>query len=125
MFLLILNKLGGIMIKKIKSKAIRIATVMSTFLMTVFMKTTAFATDFGDSKLATGTEALINDVTKWLMVISPIATVLFVVYFLIRKSAADEMDAKKWNNRIVVALVCCIGAVLASAIVNLLVGYYQ
>ncbi len=113
------------MIKKIICKATKIMTAVSTFIVTVFIRTTAFATDFGNSKLATGTEALINDVTKWLMVISPIATVLFVVYFLIRKSAADEMDAKKWNNRIVVALVCCVGAVLASAIVNLLVGYYK
>ena len=42
-----------------------------------------------------------------------------------RKTASDEMDAKKWNSRITVALVSCIGAVLASVIVNLLVVYYQ
>ena len=113
------------MIKRILKRVTKIIPALSMFVSITFMHTTAFATDFGDSKLATGTEALIHDVTKWLMVISPIATVLFVVYFLIRKSVADEMDAKKWNSRIVVALVCCVGAVLASAIVNLLVGYYR
>ena len=112
------------MIKKILQKTRKAATAVMTFLFTIFTKTTAFASDFTDSKLATGTEALIGDLTKWLMILAPIVTVLLVVYYLIRKSAADEMEAKKWNNRIVVALVCCVGAVLASAIVNLLVGYY-
>ncbi len=113
------------MIKKKFNKVKKVITSIITFLTTSFAKTTAFATDFSDSKLATGTEALINDLTKWLMILSPIVTVLLIIYYLIRKSAADEMDAKKWNNRIVVALVCCVGAVLASAIVNLVVEYYQ
>ena len=38
---------------------------------------------------------------------------------------ADEMDQKKWNNRIVVAVVSCIGAVLGSATLTLILGYYQ
>ena len=32
---------------------------------------------------------------------------------------------KKWNNRIVVAVVSCIGAVLGSATLTLILGYYQ
>ena len=43
----------------------------------------------------------------------------------IRRGMADEMDQKKWNNRIVVAVVSCIGAVLGSATLNLILGYYQ
>jgi len=86
---------------------------------------TALAVDVGDSVLATGTKKLVEDLTKWLMILAPTVTVLLVVYYLIRKSASDEMDSKKWNSRITVALVSCIGAVLASVIVNLLVGYYQ
>ncbi len=113
------------MIKKISKKTRKLAIAITTFLTTIFTKTTAFASDFNNSMLATGTEALISDLTKWLMILAPIVTVLLVVYYLIRKSAADEMESKKWNNRIVVSLVCCVGAVLASAIVNLLVGYYQ
>jgi hypothetical protein len=35
------------------------------------------------------------------------------------------MDQKKWNNRIVVAIVSCIGAVLGSATLNIIIGYYQ
>ncbi len=106
-------------------KLLKKTTILTTtFLALVLIQTTAFA-DVGTSKLATGTEALISDLTTWLMIVAPVATVLLVVYYLIRKSAADEMDAKKWNSRIVVSLVSCIGAVLASVIVNLLIGYYQ
>ena len=110
--------------KKISQKSRTVTTVITAFVITIFTKTTALASGFTDSKLATGTEALISDLTRWLMILAPVVTVLLVIYYLIRKSAADEMDAKKWNNRIVISLVCCVGAVLASVIVNLLVGYY-
>lgn len=88
--------------------------------------TPAFAApSVSDSKLAKGTEKLIQDVTTWLMVLAPVVAGLLIIYFCIRRSAADEMDQKKWNNRIVVAIVSCIGAVLGSATLNLLIGYYQ
>ena len=83
------------------------------------------ATSVSDSKIAKGTEKLIQDVTTWLMVLAPVVAGLLIIYFCIRRSAADEMDQKKWNNRIVVAIVSCIGAVLGSATLNLLIGYYQ
>ena len=35
------------------------------------------------------------------------------------------MDQKKWNNRIVVAIVSCIGAVIGSATLNVIISYYQ
>ena len=89
------------------------------------MPKVVLAVDVGSSVLATGTKKLVADLTTWLMILAPTVTVLFVVYYLIRKSASDEMDAKKWNSRITVALISCIGAVLASAIVSLLIGYYQ
>lgn len=78
-----------------------------------------------DSKIVTGTEKLIGDVTTWLMVLAPVVAGLLIIYFCIRRSAADEMDTKKWNNRIVVAIVSCIGAVLGSATLNLIIGYYK
>jgi ABC-type molybdate transport system permease subunit len=78
-----------------------------------------------ESKIAKGTEKLIQDVTTWLMLLAPVVAGLLIIYFCIRRSAADEMDQKKWNNRIVVAIVSCIGAVLGSATLNLIIGYYQ
>ena len=84
-----------------------------------------FATGVAGSKIATGTERLIKDVTTWLIVLAPIAAGLLIIYFCIRRSAADEMDSKKWSNRIVVAVVSCIGAVLGSATLNLVLTYYS
>lgn len=92
----------------------------------IMTATPAFAApSVSDSKIAKGTEKLIQDVTTWLMVLAPVVAGLLIIYFCIRRSAADEMDQKKWNNRIVVSIVSCIGAVLGSATLNLIIGYYQ
>lgn len=86
---------------------------------------TAYASGVSGSQIVKGTEKLIGDVTTWLMVLAPVVAGLLIIYFCIRRSAADEMDTKKWNNRIVVAIVSCIGAVLGSATLNIIIGYYN
>ena len=99
------------------------AAVMLITMLSVAQS--AFADDIGSSKLATGTQKLITDATNWLMILAPAVAVLCIIYFLIRKSISDEMDHKKWNTRIAVALISCIGAVLAAVIVNVLISYYK
>lgn len=95
-------------------------------IYSVFLHSSSvFAESVADSKIAKGTQKLIQDLTTWLMVLAPVVAGLLIIYFFIRRSAADEMDQKKWNNRIVVAIVSCIGAILGSAILNLVIGYYQ
>lgn len=84
-----------------------------------------YASSITQSKLAKGTERLIKDATSWLMVLAPVLAGLLIIYFCIRRSAADEMDQKKWNNRIMVAIVSCIGAVIGSATLNIIIGYYK
>lgn len=86
---------------------------------------TVQASSIGDSKLAKGTENLISDATTWLLIIAPVAGGLLIIYFCIRRSAADEMDQKKWNNRIVTVIISCIGAVIGSAMLNILISYYK
>jgi uncharacterized BrkB/YihY/UPF0761 family membrane protein len=102
---------------------------LSAFMLLAFiMLITAIPTYAGDinsSPIVTGTEKLINDVTTWLMILAPIVAGLLIIYFCIRRSAADEMDQKKWNTRIVAAVVSCIGAILGSAALNLIIGYYK
>lgn len=114
-------------IKKFKQKVKAVgASVLTAFLM-LQSTTTAYAAGggIGGSQIAKGTEKLIQDATTWLMILAPVAAGLLIIYFCIRRSAADEMDQKKWNNRIVVAVVSCIGAVLGSATLNIIIGYYQ
>lgn len=108
---------------KIKSKGLAVLVMMQV----LFFNTPVFAIggSVGNSKIAKGTEALIRDATTWLMILAPIVGGLLVIYFFIRRSGADEQDQKRWNNRIVTAIISVIGAVLGSAIINLIIGYYQ
>lgn len=101
------------------------ATALTTLSLFLAHPMPALAAGVNDSQIVKGTENLIKDVTTWLMVLAPVAAGMLIIYFCIRRSAADEMDQKKWNNRIVVAIVSCIGAVLGSATLNLILGYYK
>ena len=78
--------------------------------------------DLASSKAVTGTKALLDDLSNVLLVVAPIAG---TAYFAVRHGAADEMDQKKWKQRIVVAVVSIVVAVVASALIKVLVSYYQ
>lgn len=99
-------------------------TILGTLVVMMMSTVPVMADTVQDSQIVKGTEKLIQDVTTWLMVLAPIVGVLLIIYFFIRRSAADEIDQKKWNNRIVTVIVSVIGAVLASATLNLIIGYY-
>ena len=96
--------------------------------MTAFIAVSLSASATGgleSSKAVTGTTALLNDLSNIMLVVAPIAGTVCIVYFAIRHGAADEMDQKKWKQRIIVAAVSIIVAVVASALINALIGYYQ
>ena len=113
----------GIRLKKCRQKAtVGLITVAFSFMAATPVMAEG---NIENSEIVVGTKNLINDVTNWLMVLAPVIAGLLIIYFCIRRSAADEMDQKKWNNRIVVAIVSCIGAVLGSATLNLILGYYS
>lgn len=78
-----------------------------------------------NTTLATGTRQLIEDVTSWMTGIGAVVTILMVVYCLIRRNMADEMDHKKWQQRMTVSLVSGIGVIAATSVINVLVSYYQ
>lgn len=112
--------------KKTKGKlGVVIKNLMIALFLVEINAMNVYATSISNSKIAKGTEKLINDATTWLMIIAPVVAGLLIIYFCIRRGAADEMDQKKWNNRIMVAVVSCIGAVLGSATLNLIIGYYK
>ena len=116
------------MLKKIKTKIRKNLKVIEKIGLAttslLFYTNTCFA-GVVDSKLATGTTNLINDLTNWLLIVAPILTVLLVGYYLLRKSASDEMDSKRWDTRIKIALICCIGVVVASGLITIIIGYYK
>lgn len=112
-------------IKPPKVKATKLLKRISGSLFVMMMSSIpVMAATVQDSNLVKGTENLIKDMTTWLMIMAPIVGILLIIYFFIRRSAADEIDQKKWNNRVVTVIVSVIGAVLASATLNLIIGYY-
>lgn len=110
---------GNKFIKKIMCK------VNMSAMLIWCMAQTVFADSIQNTSLATGTQQLIEDITSWLTGIGAIVTILMVVYCLIRRNMADEMDHKKWQTRMTVSLVSGIGVVVASTVINALVSYYQ
>lgn len=104
-------------------KWLSITAMMYSIISTAILPVSAAGV--GDSSIVKGTEKLIGDLTTWLMVLAPVVAGMLIIYFCIRRSAADETDQKRWNNRIVAAVVSCIGAVLGSATLNLILGYFS
>lgn len=114
------------MIKKLKRlinlrKIGKVGLVLTSLF---FYTNTCFAT-LQESSIVTGTEALISDLTSWLLILAPVLTVLLVGYFFLRKAASDEMETRKWDNRIKIALISCVGVIVASGLINVIMSYYK
>lgn len=120
-------KRKGFTLNKIKKNLGKLAlSAMIVFIAVNKFCIETFATGgIASSKLATGFQKLVNDGTIWLTVIAIPVTVFLVVFFAIRKGAADEQDQKMWQKRITTALVCGIGVILASSVVNVISGYFM
>lgn len=102
-----------------------LASVYVTIFSTLLCSNVYATGGIQKSKLVTGTNNLVSDLTKWLTILSIPVTIFLIIYFFIRKGAADEQDQKMWQKRINVSLACGIGAILASSLVNIIVGYYK
>ena len=108
-------------IRKIQKSYLAIVIAVFT---AVFNTVPTFAADFGTSIFATGTKNLFTDIGKYLIILAPIAGAAVGVYFFIRRGAADEMEQKKWNDRIRNTVISTLGAVLIGAIIVLIASYY-
>lgn len=84
----------------------------------------AAASSWSESKFATGTKNLISDMSLYLVVLCPIVGGAFAVYYLIRRSMADETDGKMWTKRIITAIICGVLGALVSGIISMVAGYY-
>jgi hypothetical protein len=96
-----------------------------SFLMLLSVTFYSKANEIQSSKIYTGTYNLLNDASTTLMKVAIPVGIAVVVYCFIRKGAADDMDQKKWKNRIIIANVCTVGAILGGVILKLIVGYYN
>lgn len=112
-------------IKKKTRKNLKIIERIGLATTSLLLCTSTCFGNVGDSKLATGTTNLINDLTNWLLILAPVTAVLLIGYYLLRKSASDEMDSKRWDTRIKVTIICTIGVVVASGLITMIIGYYN
>lgn len=98
--------------------------VLIAAMLTVTLAVPASAAGFASSTIAIGIKNLINDVTTYLVILCPLVGGMAAVYFLIRKSAADEQDKKMWNSRAVNAIICGVAGMLVSGVISLISGYF-
>ena len=112
-------------LKRRKERLVKILVVVLT--MGIVFTNYCLATEGGieGTKLVKGTENLITDLTDWLLVLAPTITALFIGYFLIRKTTSTDEHNPKWDNKIKTAIICCIGVIIASGLINVIVGYYK
>ena len=68
---------------------------------------------------------MLKDLTSWAYKVIPTIGTVLVIYFFIRRGSADEMDIKKWDNRIKTCVISSVGAVLGAVIIDLAIGYFQ
>lgn len=109
----------------VKKSVKKTMAAVSAFLMVTLPQAVAHASgDIGSSDFAKGFQKLLEDLTKWLIIIAPIVTGCLLIYLFIRRGAADDHEQKQWNKRIVSALVCGVLAVGASLVIQMFNGYF-
>ena len=122
------RRIGNAILKGVSLELVfrkRITEVIAAVIAALAVSVTAFAEgDLGSSTLATGMSNLLNDASTVLLGLAAVVGTVCIIYFCIRRSAADEMDQKKWNNRIVTAVVSTIGAVIATSLLSVITGYF-
>lgn len=111
--------------KKLKKIISMIMAMATSAMIAVTASATGESTALAASKAVTGTKKLLGDISSMLLVVAPLVGTACIIYFAVRHGAADEMDQKKWKQRIGVAAVSIVVAVVASALINVLVSYYQ
>lgn len=109
----------------VKDSKAEILKVMIIILILLIIPSYAFADNIQGSTIFTGFKKLIDDLGKAFIVIAiPVGTVV-TAYCFIRRGAADEMDHKKWSNRITTTIISTIGAILSGVIITLVSGYFK
>ena len=82
------------------------------------------ASGIAESNLGAGITKLLNDLSTWLIILAPSAAGAAAVYFVIRRSMADEQDGKLWEKRIKTAIICGVAGALVGGVIKLLSSYF-
>lgn len=106
-----------------RNRSSRLFALLTPFL--VLTSGTARAASGSDMILFSGTQALIESVTGWLMIIAPAVCGLMIAYNFVRKMLAqEEMDKSKADKNIKNAIIAAILCVAGTAAIRWLLGFY-
>ena len=97
--------------KKLKNTAAALTAAVTSAVISVAANAEG---GLAASKAVTGTKALLNDISNILLVVAPLVGTACIVYFAVRHGAAEEMDQKKWKQRMIVAAVSVVAALRGS-----------
>lgn len=115
-----------IFLQKVRKTKKKLLFVVNTVALSLISTTYAFASDLQSSKAVTGTKKLFQDGTKAVLIIIPVAAVLYIVWNLFKlQGADDEGDAKPIKKKIKAVAICAIAAELASTLVTIILSYYS
>lgn len=101
----------------------KIWSIIMGFMIVPFFDVQAFAIQ--NSQFFKGTEKLLTDAASGLTTLVTLVGIAALIYFAIRKAVADEMDHKKWDTRMIVAIVCVIIGLSAKVLIEMFSGYYK
>lgn len=99
-------------------------SIIPFVLAIMSMVVPASADSLSSSTVGTGIKNMLNDASSFGIVICPIVGGAAAVYFLIRRSMADEQDGKMWMRRIWIAIICGVAGCLVSGIISLISSYF-
>lgn len=109
--------------KQDNNLSIRMASLLTT-MPVLLMTSTSAANDILTSTVGQGLKNLMTDMGEYLMILSLILGPAACVYFLIRRTMADEQEGRQWNSRIRMAIICTVLGVVISSIIALIAGYF-
>lgn len=98
--------------------------LIPSVLVIACMVVPASADNLANSTVGMGIKNMLNDLSSFGMVIGPTVGGAAAVYFLIRRSMADEQDGKMWSRRIWIAVICGVAVLLVSGIISLISSYF-
>lgn len=98
--------------------------LVMTVIATVLLAVPAAANNIQNSTIYKGIVQMLNDASTALLVICPIAGGLAALYFVIRRSIADEQEGKSWTKRITTAIICAVAGMLVSGLIALITSYF-
>lgn len=111
-------------IKKIKSKIIAFLSTAGVVCMHCSLNILAATNKIKDSKLYTGTEALLKDATIAAVAIEAAVTAFHVVRHGITLQNANEQEAPAIKKKMISTVIIGVIVILATAIVSLVFSYY-